>query len=132
MISHIHLGTRDLARAAAFYTPLMEILGLPLRFNEPENGWAGWSNRDGGRPLFIIGRPHDGGVAAPGNGTMTAFLARSRAEVDAVHHLALTLGGADEGAPGLRPHYHPDYYGAYFCDPDGNKLCIACHEPEQP
>jgi lactoylglutathione lyase len=60
---------------------------------------------------------------------MVAFLASSRAQVDRVHTLALSLGGQDEGAPGLRPDYHPHYYGAYFRDPDGNKLCVACHEP---
>ncbi|AAU45694.1 hypothetical protein D8O27_29525 [Burkholderia mallei] len=60
---------------------------------------------------------------------MTAFLAADRATVDRVYALALRAGGASEGAPGLRPHYHPDYYGAYFRDLDGNKLCVCCHEP---
>jgi catechol 2,3-dioxygenase-like lactoylglutathione lyase family enzyme len=60
---------------------------------------------------------------------MMAFLAPDRATVDAVYALALSLGGRDEGAPGLRPHYHPHYYGAYFRDPEGNKLALACHDP---
>lgn len=130
MISHVHVGVADLDRALAFYTPLMAALGLPLRFTELDRGWAGWSSRDGGRPLFVVGRPFDGRPATPGNGTMTALVARSRAEVERVHALALGLGAADAGAPGLRPQYHPDYYGAYFIDPDGNKLCIVCHDPE--
>lgn len=60
---------------------------------------------------------------------MTAFLADSRSKVDAVHRLAVSLGARSEGAPGLRPEYHANYYGAYFRDPDGNKLCVACHQP---
>jgi predicted lactoylglutathione lyase len=61
---------------------------------------------------------------------MVAFLADSRQQVDQVHALALASGGTCEGKPGLRPEYHADYYGAYFRDPDGNKLCIACHHAE--
>ena len=53
-----------------------------------------------------------------------------RASVDRCHSAALARGGACEGPPGLRPHYHPNYYGAYFRDPDGNKLCVCCHEAE--
>jgi predicted lactoylglutathione lyase len=61
---------------------------------------------------------------------MIALLASSRALVDRCHALALELGGIDEGRPGLRPAYHPNHYGAYFRDPDGNKLCICRHEPK--
>ncbi|OXH86721.1 glyoxalase, partial [Burkholderia multivorans] len=53
----------------------------------------------------------------------------TRAHVDRCHALALQHGGTCEGPPGLRPHYHRDYYGAYFRDPDGNKLCVVCHRP---
>lgn len=129
MISHVHLGTNDLDRALSFWRPICAALGLPERFADPVAGWAGWSAPDGGRPFFIIGRPFDAGAASAGNGQMLALLARSRAEVDRVHALALGLGATDAGAPGLRPHYHPDYYGAYFRDPDGNKLCLCCHAP---
>jgi predicted lactoylglutathione lyase len=59
---------------------------------------------------------------------MTAFLANDRGTVDLVHAAALAAGGQDDGAPGLRPQYHENYYGAYFRDLDGNKLCVACHE----
>jgi catechol 2,3-dioxygenase-like lactoylglutathione lyase family enzyme len=130
VISHVHLGVADLARALAFYRPLLAELGLPARFEDESAGWAGWAARDGGRPLLVIGRPFDGAPAAAGNGQMLALLARSRAEVDRTHALALALGAADEGAPGLRPQYHPHYYGGYVRDLDGNKLCICCHDPE--
>lgn len=56
--------------------------------------------------------------------------AKSRAKVDQVHALALNSGAVDQGQPGLRPHYHPNFYGAYFRDLDGNKICIVCHNPE--
>jgi catechol 2,3-dioxygenase-like lactoylglutathione lyase family enzyme len=61
---------------------------------------------------------------------MVAFVARDRASVRKAHAIALRNGGSDEGAPGLRPEYHENYYGAYFRDPDGNKLCVVCHGHE--
>lgn len=110
----------------------MDLLGHTLKFKEPNHRtpWAGWKPAATDRPLFLIGIPYDLGKAAPGNGPMTAFLARSRGIVDKSHALALAHGGTCEGPPGLRPQYHPNYYGAYFRDPDRNKLCIVCHEPE--
>ena len=65
--------------------------------------------------------------ATAGNGSTVAFDAPSRAAVDAFHAAALEGGGTDEGAPGLRLLYHPNYYGAYVRDLDGNKLCAVCH-----
>ena len=59
---------------------------------------------------------------------MTAFLANDREAVDAAYAVALANGGTSEGPPGLRPEYHQNYYGAYFRDPDGNKLCVVCHQ----
>jgi catechol 2,3-dioxygenase-like lactoylglutathione lyase family enzyme len=129
MLSHVFIGVSDFAAAHAFYAPLMAELGLRQRFFDPANTWAAWQQAAGGRPLFIIGRPFDGSPHAAGNGQMTAFMAADRATVDRVHALALASGGRDEGAPGLRPHYHANYYGAYFRDPDGNKLCVVCHDP---
>ena len=61
---------------------------------------------------------------------MAALLADSRSLVDRAHAIALAHGGHCDGPPGLRPEYHENYYGAYFRDPDGNKLCVACHSPE--
>ena len=77
----------------------------------------------------MIAHPFDGGPASAGNGQMVALLAPSRAAVGRCHALALAHGGSCEGAPGLRPEYHADYYGAYFRDPDGNKLCVCRHAP---
>lgn len=113
----------------AFYTPVLAELGMAQRFVEPERPWAGWQMPGQARPLFLVGAPYDGQAPAAGNGQMVGFLATTRAQVDRVHAAALAHGGTDEGAPGLRPEYHADYYGAYFRDPDGNKLCVACHEP---
>ena len=129
MLSHTHLGVSDLARAVAFYSALMARLGLALKFHDPAAGWAGWMEPGRPRPLFLIGRPFNGAAPQPGNGPMVALLARDRSTVDACHAAALAAGGCDEGAPGLRPDYHPHYYGAYFRDPDGNKLCVCCHDP---
>lgn len=129
MFSHIHVGVVDFDRALAFYNPLMTALGIELRFCEPSRPWAGWQSTPGPRPLFLIGKPHDDRPHESGNGQMVAFLAESRALVDRAYASALANGGTSEGAPGPRPEYHENYYGAYFRDPDGNKLCVACHLP---
>ncbi|MDC8771102.1 VOC family protein [Roseateles albus] len=129
MISHIYLGVADFERSLAFYMPLMAELGLLQKFSDPVKAWAAWVAPDAPRPLFLIGKPYDGGPAAPGNGQMVALLAASRASVDRAYAMAMAQGGQCEGAPGLRPHYHPDYYGAYFRDLDRNKICICCHQP---
>jgi catechol 2,3-dioxygenase-like lactoylglutathione lyase family enzyme len=76
---------------------------------------------------FWVAIPYDRQSASVGNGSMVAFAADSHAAVDAFYAAAIAAGGTDEGAPGLRPHYHPDYYGAYVRDLDGNKLCAVCH-----
>lgn len=127
MFSHIYIGTRDFDRALAFYRPLLALLGVAERFCEPDRPWAGWQSSPAPRPLLLLGVPFEG-EHEPGNGQMVALLAASRAQVDAAHALALRLGGRCEGPPGLRPQYHAHYYGAYFRDPDGNKLCVACHD----
>ncbi len=129
MLSHVHIGVNDFDRAMAFYGRVLGRLGLAQRFCEPEIPWAGWQVPGVARPLFLIGRPFDGQAASPGNGTMNALLAVDRSTVDEVHALALLHGGSCEGPPGLRPQYHANYYGAYFRDPDGNKLCVCCHGP---
>lgn len=130
MFSHIFVGVSDFDRAFAFYTPLMEVLGNQLRFCDRKRPWAGWQSHPDPRPLFLIGTPYDGHPHAPGNGQMAAFLAATRATVDKAYQVALEVGGSSEGKPGLRPEYHEHYYGAYFRDPEGNKLCVVCHSPE--
>ena len=129
MFSHIFLGVSDFERTLAFYNPLMSVLGLESRFCEPSRPWAGWQSHPGQRPLFLIGKPYDQQPHERGNGQMVAFLAESRAVVASAYAVALALanGGTSEGAPGLRPEYHEHYYGAYFRDPEGNKLCVVCH-----
>lgn len=131
MFSHVTVGCSDFERAMRFYEPILAALGLKLRFRETDT-WAGWQPDEGGRPLFIVLKPLDGAAATVGNGGMIAFQAADRARVDTCHALALANGGSDEGAPGLRPHYHDAYYGAYVRDPDGNKLCIVCHSADTP
>ncbi|MEO8444092.1 MAG: VOC family protein [Gammaproteobacteria bacterium] len=130
MFSHVYIGVADFEQALAFYNPLMDCLGLEARFCDPTYPWAGWQVAGAPRPLFVIGRPEDGQTHHRGNGQMVAFMAGTRAVVDAAHRLALAHGGTSEGLPGLRPRYHAHFYGAYFRDPDGNKLCVACHAPE--
>lgn len=130
MISHVFLGTNDFERALAFYQPLLAVLGLQQRFIDRERPFAGWQQPGVERPLLLVGRPYDLQPALAGNGGMLGLLAATRAQVDEAHALALRLGGRSEGPPGLRPHYHPNYYGAYFRDPDGNKLSVTCHTPE--
>ena len=120
----------DFDAAFDFYRALMAELGLELRFCEREKPWAGWQSAGGARPLLVIGRPFNGQPHHPGNGQMVALNAANRAMVQRAYATALAHGGSDEGEPGLRPHYHADYYGAYFRDPAGNKLCVVCHQPE--
>ena len=130
MISHVTIGTNDLDRATAFYAPLMETLGLSRVPMERSAPFVMWNQKGDFRPLVALAKPENGQPHEAGNGQMLALLAASRAAVDTVHALAVAGGGRDEGAPGLRPHYHPNYYGAYFRDLDGNKICIVCHEAE--
>jgi lactoylglutathione lyase len=132
VFSHIFIGVADFDRALAFYNPLMAALGIEARFCERSRPWAGWQSEPGPRPLFLIGKPFDAMPHVPGNGQMVAFLARSRAVADDAFAVALANGGTSEGPPGLRPEYHENYYGAYFRDPEGNKLCVACHTPALP
>jgi catechol 2,3-dioxygenase-like lactoylglutathione lyase family enzyme len=127
VFSHIFVGVSDFERALAFYNPLMFVLGVKSRFCERERPWAGWQSSPGPRPLFLIGAPHDKLAQERGNGQMVAFLAENRAMVEQAYAVALANGGVSEGATGLRPEYHEHYFGAYFRDPDGNKLCVACH-----
>jgi len=130
MFSHIMIGVTDFARALSFYKPLFSALCIDFRFQEDERLWAGWHSSPNTRPFFLIGRPYNEQPHHPGNGQMIAFLASTRAQVQQIHALAIQNGGTCEGQPGLRPEYHANYYGAYFRDPDGNKLCIACHNTE--
>jgi catechol 2,3-dioxygenase-like lactoylglutathione lyase family enzyme len=129
LLSHVTLGTNDIDRAVAFYDQALAPLGLARLETDLGQGWAGWAEAPGATLRFWVMRPLDGNPATAGNGVTIAFEARDRAAVDAFHATALTAGGTDEGGPGLRPHYHADFYAAYVRDPDGNKLCCVCHRP---
>lgn len=130
MISHIFVGIHDFPPALNFYAAVMSELGCVMKFSDASKPWAGWMSAQAPRPLFIIGKPYDGQPAVAGNGQMIALLAPSRVAVDRAYAAAMSRGGTCEGAPGLRPHYHPNYYGAYFRDTDGNKLCVCCHDAQ--
>jgi len=130
LLSHVHVGVSDFYRGFVFYSGLMNELGFILKFCKPEKSWAGWMEEGVARPLFLVGCPFYGCNASPGKGQMVALLAQDRRTVDEAYRWAIENGAADDGVPGLRPHYHPDYYGAYFRDADGNKICICCHTPD--
>ena len=127
MLSHLTTGTSDLAKGMAFYRPLMALVGWRLKFEEVH--WMGWMPENSDRPLFILTTPQNERPASAGNGSMVALECTSREMVTQAYDMGLRLGGTDQGEPGLRPQYHPDYFGAYLLDPDGNKLCFCCHLP---
>ncbi len=117
ILHHLSLGSNDLARSRAFYDPVLAVLGLRLLNADAQSldyGAATW--------FFSLERPVNGQPATPGNGCHIAFAAETRAMVQEFHRRALEHGGRDAGAPGLRPHYDPHYYGAFVLDPDGNKI----------
>jgi len=126
MYSHVTLGTNDWARAKPFWAAVMDALSIPVMFEY--DGGIAYGEATG--PKLFIGPPFDGQPATNGNGTHVAFIADSRAKVDAFYAAAMANGGSDEGPPGPRPHYHKNYYGAYVRDPDGNKIQAVCHRAE--
>lgn len=123
MLLYLTIGTNDLAAATRFYRPVMATLGLALAQSEPDE--IGFAVPGDSRCRLWITRPYDQQPATIGNGSMPAFVAATRAAVDAFHAAALAHRGTDEGAPGLRP-YGPSFYAAYVRDPDGNKLSAVC------
>ncbi|MBS0548163.1 MAG: VOC family protein [Proteobacteria bacterium] len=125
MFSHVTIGTNDIAKAKPFYDALMAALDLVQHAAYPEAIGYG---RPGGRPQLWVLRPADKKPASAGNGITVGLEAADRTSVDAAYKAGLAAGGTDEGAPGLRKHYHPNYYGAYLRDPDGNKICVVCHK----
>ena len=117
VISHVSLGTNDYPRAKAFYDAVLATLQIRCVMDFP--GAAGYGRAF---PEFWLQTPHDGGRAGVGNGVHVAFLANSVEEVHAFHAQALALGATDDGAPGPRPDYGPDYYAAFVRDLDGHKI----------
>ena len=122
MLDHMGFAVSDYGRSRAFYEKTLAPLGFVL-VKEPMGQAAGFG-QDGKASFWIEaqGRPVQGRLHV-------AFEAKSRQLVDAFHAAAIEAGGADNGAPGVRDIYHPDYYGAYVLDPDGNNIEAVCHEP---
>jgi catechol 2,3-dioxygenase-like lactoylglutathione lyase family enzyme len=124
VIDHVGLGDSEYEGSKAFYLKALAPLGYGLVMEVTEVGpYAGFGA--GGKPDFWIGAGK--GVTA---GAHVAFAAPDRAAVRAFHQAALAAGGRDNGPPGLRPEYHPTYYGAFVLDPDGHNVEAVCHKPE--
>jgi catechol 2,3-dioxygenase-like lactoylglutathione lyase family enzyme len=127
MIDHLGLAVSNMERSKTFYADALKPLGIVvvMEVTAEQTGadaHAGFGK--GNKAFFWIG-----GGAKPKGGTHVAFTAPTRADVDSFYRAALAAGGRDNGAPGLRPHYHPDYYGAFVLDPDGNNIEAACRQP---
>lgn len=127
MIDHTGIVVADFAAAKTFYQQALAPLGYRLIMEVPSHltggvGVAGFG--EGGKPDFWVtgGEPNRPPLHV-------AIAAATRAQVDAFYQAALAAGGRDNGAPGLRPHYHPDYYGAFVLDADGHNIEAVCHAP---
>jgi catechol 2,3-dioxygenase-like lactoylglutathione lyase family enzyme len=118
MIGYVTIGTNDFERAASFYDALLAPLGMKRLMQTPRVIHYGKPGKLG--TLAVI-KPYDGESATVGNGVMVALATRKQQTVDEAYALALSLGAGDEGAPGIRSD---NFYGAYFRDLDGNKLCV--------
>ena len=126
MLDHIGIGISDFARARAFYDKALSPLGIGLVMEVTaeqtgDHPAAGFGSQ--GKPYFWFGLGEDVARAH------VAFVAKDRASVVAFYNAALAAGGMDNGAPGLRPHYHANYYGAFVLDPDGHNIEAVCHLP---
>ncbi|MGB1235895.1 MAG: VOC family protein [Planktomarina sp.] len=126
MFDHLGLSVADFDRAKAFYDQALAPLGHSLVAMVPSEYTGGVKVGGYGtdRPQFWIS---EDGAQTPV--VHVAFAAATRADVDAFYAAAIAAGGVDNGAPGLRPHYHADYYGAFVRDPDGNNTEAVCHTP---
>ena len=128
MIDHIGFPVSDYARSKAFYakalTPLGYALVMEATAEQTESGHPAAGFGKDGKPDFWIGG--DGRLDKP---LHVAIVAKDRATVDAFYRAALAAGAKDNGAPGLRAHYHPNYYGAFILDPDGHNIEAVCHAP---
>ena len=129
MLDHIGLAISDIRQSEAFYAAALEPLGIAKIFEYgPEKTDSGGTAIGFGKdmmPFFWIGDRE-----RVGEGTHVAFTAPDRASVDAFYAAAVAAGGKDNGAPGLRPKYHPNYYGAFVLDSDGINIEAVCHRPE--
>jgi len=126
MIDHIGFPVADYARSKAFYLKALAPLGyaLVMEVQQDANDSPAAGFGANGKPDFWIG-----GEGALNRSVHIAVVARDRPSVDAFYRAALAAGGKDNGAPGLRPRYHPNYYDAFVLDPDGHNVEAACHTP---
>lgn len=129
MIDHVGFAVTNLGRSRAFYDAALAPLGIALIMEvgpeHTESGGTAVGYGKDGKPFYWIGDNE-----RPGEGTHIAFAVPTRAEVDAFYEAALAAGGRDNGAPGIRAHYHPNYYAAFVLDPDGINVEAVCHRPE--
>jgi catechol 2,3-dioxygenase-like lactoylglutathione lyase family enzyme len=129
MIDHVGFAVADAERSRRFYEQALAPLGISLIISVPaektEAGGTAHGFGSDGKPYFWIGDNE-----RVGEGTHVAFVAETRADVDSFYRAAIDAGGQDNGGPGLRPHYHPDYYAAFVFDPDGMNIEAVCHKPE--
>lgn len=125
MFSHLTVGYTDRAASEAFYAAIMPCLDLTQQ--GVSEHYIAYGPAPETPPWLFALNPFDDNPATSGNGFHIAFAAESREAVDRFHEQAMAAGGSDEGAPGLRPRYSADYYGAYVRDPAGNKLQAVCY-----
>jgi len=120
MLAYVTLGSNDIPKALEFYDGFMSVLGAKRLF---DNGRLYFYGTGPGAPMLAIGGPYDGEPASCGNGVMPALACESREKVDEAYKKAIELGATGDGEPGER--VPGVFYGAYFRDPDGHKICIA-------
>ena len=127
MFSHIQVGAKDLDLMVSFYDAALGPLGIYRRNTPKTAGAAGVIWGIGARrwPQFVVAAPFDGEPATAGNGCQVSFLGKTRTAVIAAWRSALDAGGTDEGAPGVRDQYSPDFFVAYCRDPEGNKIAFV-------
>jgi catechol 2,3-dioxygenase-like lactoylglutathione lyase family enzyme len=129
MLDHIGLTVTDFAKSRTFYDAALAPLGIGMVMlvtPEETGGTSHLGYGSEGRPYFWIG---DGGQAT--GSLHVALAAPDRSAVDAFYAAAIAAGGRDNGAPGIRAHYHPDYYGAFVFDLDGHNIEAVCHAPQK-
>ena len=129
MIAYVTVGADDIAAAERFYGAFLPALGYRM---ERYQGDLSFIPSAPHAPDFYVKKPFDGRPASAGNGAMVAFQASNQAEVRSLHAAALGAGGTDEGAPGFRAAYSPQFYVAYLRDPHGNKIALFSSDPDDP
>lgn len=127
MLDHVSITVGDMARAEPFWDAVMAALGVPCVWREARAIGYGARNSaaDDGYTYLTVRSVPEGACDAPGR--HWCFRAPSRAAVAAFHGAGLANGGTCDGPPGLRPHYHADYFAAFLRDPDGNRIEAVCH-----